>query len=203
MRFSQTSVFLLLTLLPGLPAGAFGQSTPAKSTAAARPAATTPDPKKVPLIEEIFHLTKPEGMINGMLAQYKNAFQQAATQGFEQEVRKFDDPAKYRGDFAKLQDRVFALLSSRLDWQKMRPQFVQIYSDTFSVDELSGIAAFYRSPAGHAAIEKMPGLLQKCSVVSQQQVGNMGPEIQKMMTDFMNDIKKRSAASKPAPPPAK
>ena len=203
MKFFCAPALFLFTMAVVLPCqssaqtGATRPATPSRPTA---PVATAPDPKKVPLIEEIFRLTKPEGMVNGMLSQYKGAFQQAATQGYEQEVRKFDDPAKYRTDFSKLQDRVFAMLTSRLDWQKLKPQFVQVYSDTFTVEELSQMAAFYRSAGGQAFLQKMPGVLQKWSQVSQQQVGNIGPEIQKMMTDFMNDIKKRSAANAPKPP---
>ena len=197
MKLFRTSAFLLLSVLPIV---ASAQTAPAKPPAPATPAPSAPDPKKVPVIDDIFRLTKPEGMVNNMLNQYKGAFQQAATQGFEQEVRKFDDPAKYRGDFTKLQDRVFALLASRLDWQKMKPQFVQVYSDTFTLDELNGMDAFYKSPSGKAFLDRMPGVLQKWGQASQQQVGNVGPEIQKMMSDFMADLKKRSAAQQPKPP---
>ena len=188
---------LLLLQVPGLAISAPAQTTTPGKTA------TTVDPKKAPLIEEIFQLTKPDGMMQQMLVQYKAAFSQAASQGFEQEVRKFDDPAKFRGDFTKLQDKVFGLLSSRLNWQKLKPQFAQVYSDTFSTDELSGIASFYKSPAGRASINKMPSLMQKCGQIGQQQMAGAGPEIQKMMTDFMYDLKKRSQASKPAASPAK
>ncbi len=139
-------------------------------------------------------------MVNNLLQNYKSAFSQAASQGYEQEVKKFDDPAKYRPDFNKLQDRVFALLNSRMDWQKMKPQFVQSYSDAFTIDELSGMVTFYKSPAGKAFLEKTPGLMQRLNVIGQQQVGNIGPEVQKMMSDFMADLKKRSAASSPKPP---
>ncbi len=196
-----------LLVLVLLQATAMTTSLPAQ-TATPRPvtpgkSAATVDPKKAPLIDEIFQLTKPEAMMQQMLAQYKMAFSQAASQGFEQEVRKFDDPAKYRSDFTKLQDKVFGLLSSRLQWQKLKPQFAQVYSDTFTTDELSGIAAFYKSPAGQASINKMPSLIQKCSQIGQQQMAGAGPEIQKMMTDFMDDLKKRSQSSKPAAPPAK
>ncbi len=200
MILLRTSVFLLLAMLPAASSAQTPPAKPASPSSPAPSAPSAPDPKKVPVIEDIFRLTKPEGMVNNMLNQYKGAFQQAAAQGFEQEVKKFDDPAKYRGDFTKLQDRVFALLSSRLDWQKMKPQFVQVYSDSFTLDELNGMDSFYKSSAGHAFLEKMPGVLQKWGQASQQQVGNVGPEIQKMMNEFMADIKKRSAASSPKPP---
>ncbi|MBV9037404.1 MAG: DUF2059 domain-containing protein [Acidobacteriaceae bacterium] len=72
---------------------------------------------------------------------------------------------------------------------------MQAYSDTFSTDELSGMLAFYRSPAGQAYINKTPGLMAKFGAIGQQQMAGTGPEIQKMMNDFMADLKKRSDAS--------
>jgi hypothetical protein len=200
MKLQQLSATLLLGCLLSLPVFPFGQAKPSTAKPAATPAT---DPKKAALIEEIFRLTKPESMMQGALAQYKAAFHQAATQGFSQEVRKFDDPAKYQPDFNRFEERVFAMLSQRLNWQKMKGQFEQTYADTFSLDELSGLAAFYRSPAGQAYINKTPSLMAKFGAIGQQQMAGAGPEINKMMTDFIADIKKRSEASHASPPAKK
>jgi uncharacterized protein len=201
MKLQQVPAGLLVCCLLVLPLSGFGQSAkPMPGKPAAAPAI---DPKKAAAIEEIFRITKPELMTQGALEQYKTAFHQAASQGFEQEVRKFDDPAKYQADYKRLEDRVFALLSQRLNWQKMKPQFEQAYADTFTADELSGILAFYRSPAGQAYMSKSPTLMGKLNAIGQQQMAGAGPEIQKMTNDFMADLKKRSDAGHPATPPAK
>ena len=131
------------------------------------------------------------------------ASHQMASQGFNQEVRKFGDPAQYQSDFKNFEQKIFNLLAQRLDWQKIKPQFAQAYADTFTTDDLSGMLAFYRSPAGQAYINKTPGLMAKFNAIGQQQMAGAGPEIQKMMSDFMADIKKRSEASHPNNPPAK
>ncbi|MBV8709775.1 MAG: DUF2059 domain-containing protein [Acidobacteriaceae bacterium] len=191
MKLQQLSAKLLLFCLFSFSLALFGQSAPSSKPASV-PAI---DPKKAALIEELFRITKPETLIEQALGQYKAAFSQAATQGFNQEVRKFDDPAKYQADFSRLQERVFNLLNQRLNWQKIKPQYMQAYSDTFSTDELSGMLAFYRSPAGQAYINKTPGLMAKFGAIGQQQMAGTGPEIQKMMNDFMADLKKRSDAS--------
>ena len=200
MKLQPLSARLLLPCLFGISALLFGQAP--SSTAKSTPAATV-DPKKAAAIEEIFRLTKPETLIQGALEQYKAAFHQAATQGFTQETRKFDDPVKYQPDFNRFEQRIFALLSQRLNWQKIKPQFVQVYADTFSLDELSGLSAFYRSSTGQAYINKMPSLMAKFGAIGQQQMVGAGPEIQKMTNDFMTDLKKRSEAGHAAPPAKK
>ena len=192
MRLQQLFAKLLFPCLFSFSLALFGQSAPSPGRPAAAPAI---DPKKAAEIEEIFRITKPEALLQQVLGQYKAAFSQAATQGFNQEVRKFDDPAKYQADFSRLQERVFNLLNQRLSWQKLKPQYTQAYADTFSTDELSGILTFYRSPAGQAYINKTPTLMAKFGAIGQQQMAGAGPEIQKMMNDFMVDLKKRSDAS--------
>ncbi|MBV9937843.1 MAG: hypothetical protein JO150_05015, partial [Acidobacteriaceae bacterium] len=126
MKLQQLSAKLLLFCLFSFSLALFGQSAPSSKPASV-PAI---DPKKAALIEELFRITKPETLIEQALGQYKAAFSQAATQGFNQEVRKFDDPAKYQADFSRLQERVFNLLNQRLNWQKIKPQYMQAYSDT-------------------------------------------------------------------------
>lgn len=193
MKLQQLFARLLLPCLFSLSPSLLGQSKP---PSASKPApASAVDPKKAAVIEEIFRITKPESMMQGALEQYKMAFHQAAAQGFSQEVRKFDDPAKYQSDFNRFEERIFALLAQRLNWQKMKPQFIQTYADAFTSDELSGMLTFYRSPAGQAYVNKTPGLMAKFGAIGQQQMAGTGPEINKMMNGFMADVKKRSDAS--------
>jgi uncharacterized protein len=200
MKLQQCSASLLLCCLFSLSPSLFGQSKPSTSQPTSTP---TIDPKKAAAIDEIFRITKPESTVQGALEQYKAAFHQAAAQGFNQEVRKFGDPAKYQSEFNNFEQRVFALLAQRLNWQKMKPQFAQAYANTFTADDLSGMLAFYRSPAGQDYINKMPGLMAKFNAIGQQQMAGAGPEIQKITNDFMADLKKKSGASQPNPPAKK
>jgi hypothetical protein len=55
--------------------------------------------------------------------------------------------------------RVAALLRSEMGWEKLKPEFEQIYIDTFTQDEIDGVLAFYRSPAGQKMIARIPAVL--------------------------------------------
>ena len=190
------------TVLIALTAGVAAAQTATKSpaaTPASAPAATSgaPDPAKVPIIEDLFRLTKPDNMVQ----QAKNAIGSAAQQAFTSEVRKFDDPSKYQSDYQKLQGQLMGIINSRLDWTKMKPQLVKIYSDSFTKDELTGITAFYKSPAGQAEMQKMPQVAYKTNVLGQQQLASVQPELQKAMSDTLNSIKQKSQSSHPATTP--
>lgn len=187
-------------LAGGFTAGsAYAQTAGAKAPAPSAPAATAnaaPDPAKVPLIEDLFKLTKPDNM----MVQAKNAIGNAAQQAFTAEVKKFDNPSKYQADYQKLQGQLMGIIDSRLDWTKMKPQLVKIYSDSFTKDELVGIAAFYRSPAGQAEMKKMPEVAYKTNMIGQQQLASVQPELQKAMSDALTAIKQKSQAARPATP---
>jgi uncharacterized protein len=78
------------------------------------------------------------------------------------------------------QNKILDLVKSRMNWDKMRPQYMKIYDETFSDQEISGIFAFYQSPAGHAMVEKMPTLISKAMAVVQSQMADLMPEIQRI-----------------------
>ncbi len=83
-----------------------------------------------------------------------------------------------RKDAAGMQARMLSLLQDRI--AKMKPMFVKIYADTYTEEELDGIVAFYKGPAGQAMLLKMPILIQRSMAMSQQMMSDLMPEIQKM-----------------------
>jgi hypothetical protein len=57
-------------------------------------------------------------------------------------------------------ERMVAVMATRYNWDSMREIYLRIYQATFTQDELNGIVAFYRSPAGAAFVNKTPLLQQ-------------------------------------------
>src|SRR5258708_11142330 len=80
-----------------------------------------------------------------------------------------------------LQKKMFALIGEETSWQKMKPVFVQVYSDTYTEPEIDGILAFYKSPAGRAMVDKQPTLTSKMMTSMQAQMGEIMTKIQKLL----------------------
>jgi hypothetical protein len=134
-------------------------------------------------------MTKPDGMINQMLQQYKAAFGQGMEQSLNKQIAaRGADPAKYQDAVHRFENQLFGLLAQQLSWQELRPRFAAAYSDTFTLDELRAIDTFYATPAGQAMLQKMPALLQKCSEIGRAQVANTQPEIEKLTADFIRNL---------------
>ena len=85
---------------------------------------------------------------------------------------------------------IFDLVNAKMSWEKFKPAIVQIYAEVYTDEELDGILAFYRSPAGHAMIEKMPQLMSRTMAVAQKLMGDIQPEIEKMVKESAPKDKK-------------
>jgi hypothetical protein len=133
-------------------------------TAAAVFAAGTPPSEAS--VKELLSLSGSSKMIEmskGQLAAMANGPVQHALQGhaLTPEIRKI---VEANGE------KVSALLADALKWEAMEPMFVEIYQSAMTQDEVEGIVAFYKTPAGKAMVEKLPALMQASGQRMQQQL---------------------------------
>lgn len=103
---------------------------------------------------------------------------------------------------AKLADfdkKISGLIDAQVDWKLMEPSFTNAYAKTFSEDELSGIIAFYKSPAGMAFLEKTPSLNSQITQFTQSKMAALQSQLNQAMDEFR---KSQIAAPATAPAPA-
>ena len=87
---------------------------------------------------------------------------------------------------------VLQVLREELAWNKMRPLYVQIYQETFTQEEIDGLIAFYKSPAGIAFVEKMPVVMQKSMSIMQSRIA---PMMEKMKATMQQATAKAKATN--------
>lgn len=138
-------------------------------------AALADEAAKTAKIEEMLQLTKADQMINQMLDQVRSMQ--------TQQLARMDLPPERRARAQEMQSKISQLISASLSWEKLRPQYVKLYSDAFTEEELAAILAFYKSPAGRAMLEKMPQLMLKSMSIGQQAVANIQPEIERLVRE--------------------
>jgi len=83
----------------------------------------------------------------------------------------------------ELQDKLAAILTKALSWEKLKPAYVKLYASAYTEEELDGIVAFYKSPAGQALVSNSPLIMAKASEIVQQQLASAMPEIQKLLKE--------------------
>ncbi len=69
-----------------------------------------------------------------------------------------------------MRTKMLAAMDEALNWDTLLPIYMRTYRESFTQDEIDGITAFYKSPAGQAFVKKMPFVMQ-----------NMMSEIQTVM----------------------
>jgi hypothetical protein len=89
----------------------------------------------------------------------------------------------------ELQSKLAAILNDVLSWEKLKPIYVKLYADTYSEEEMDGIIALYKSPAGEAMPAKSPEVMTKANQMVQQQMATVMPEIQKLMANLASQKK--------------
>jgi hypothetical protein len=91
------------------------------------------------------------------------------------------------------------LLASNLTWDKMKPIMVQVYSDTYTDQELDGILAFYRSPAGQAMVAKSPELMTKTRNTMIERMSSLQSQVQQLSKEFAEKMQQAAVPATPAP----
>lgn len=125
-------------------------------------------------VEKLLQVMKVEKQLDLMYTQTLPAMQQGMRQALTQQVgaAEADKAAQ------SIAPKVNAVIREELSWAKLRPEFVQVYAETFSQAEIDAMIQFYSTPTGAGLVDKMPQVAQRSAVMMQKR---MGPVMQRVM----------------------
>jgi uncharacterized protein len=118
---------------------------------------------------ELLQLTQGDQMMKMMEPMMKGMMAQADK----------DMPAEQRAKVGEMQEKIMALIVESLN--KAKPALAKVYTDTYTEEEIDGILAFYKSPAGKSFLQKMPEVMQRSMPVMMQMMSDLQPEIKTMV----------------------
>jgi hypothetical protein len=134
---------------------------------------------KAAKVEEFFKVSHTEEMLTQVMAMMRNQ----AKSGMMQKMLDVAPTAEQTKANDQLQDKLATILSKALSWEKLKPAYVKLYASAYTEEELDGILAFYKSPAGQALIANSPSVMAKASEIVQQQLASAMPEIQQLLKE--------------------
>jgi len=146
-----------------------------------------------PDIEELFTVMRMEKTMQNAMEQVKKMVPQMTANMMS---KMSDMPADAAKKAQASQEKVMALIQEEMNWAKFKPMMAEVYAESLTPEEVKGITAFYKSPAGQAFLDKQPVIMQKSMVMQQKLMMDMMPKIQALLKAEMG------AASKPANQPA-
>jgi uncharacterized protein len=127
--------------------------------------------------------------MDDLLRQTMKTVMEQMKSGMMQQFLGITLPPDVQKEVAEFQDKTAAIVTDAMSWDKLEPDYAKLYLEAYSEEELDGIIAFYKTPAGQAMVAKSPGLIAKSSAIAQQKMMSIAPQIQKELADFTAKIK--------------
>ena len=105
------------------------------------------------------------------------------------QLKNMDIPSGESGKVASLQEKLMNIARKEMSWENLKEDYISIYAEIFTEEELQGIIAFYKTPIGKKFIEKQPELLQRSMEISQKQMKILMPKMQKLTQETIDAYK--------------
>ena len=149
------------------------------------PLPATAAPASDKALKELLEVTQTQKMLEGMRSQFDALMSNAV----QQHLKGHTPNARQQAAIDTMRQKTGAIVKASLAWEKFEPMYLRIYRDSFSEEEVAGMLAFYRSPAGQSVIHKMPVLMQKTMGEVQSMMSESAPQMQKLMEEFAAQMK--------------
>lgn len=124
-------------------------------------------------LEALFQLMHADTMIDNVY----DAMMKSMSQMHAQDADTRGESVARQKIEAKAKDNVMALVRSEYNWQGMQAEMIDAYQKTFTEEEVTAMINFYSTPAGQAAITKMPQLMQAMMASTQAHMQSLMPRI--------------------------
>lgn len=92
-----------------------------------------------------------------------------------------------------MQRQMLQILREEMAWENIQPIYRQIYKETFTQEEIDGMLAFYRSPAGQALLKKTPQATKRAKQIAHNR---LLPRITQRMADLAAEMRQNMPTGK-------
>lgn len=137
------------------------------------------DSDKEALVKELLEVTETQKLLDQVKPQMKSIMNSAVPENLPPEKQPIVD---------KYNKRVIDLVLEEVNWEKLQPQYVDLYMRVFSESELQEMLVFYRSPLGQKMLKKMPELMQESMVMMQKQMQATLPKLQALIKEMKDEL---------------
>jgi hypothetical protein len=84
-------------------------------------------------------------------------------------------------DAAEHTSKMLDAIAEEISWDHIKDDYIGLYADTFTAEEMQGMIDFYQSEPGQALVSKQPILMQKSMQLNQQMMMRIMPKLQEFM----------------------
>jgi uncharacterized protein len=157
-----TRIFFVLLLTLALPA-----------LQAAEPEPTDASVKQ---LLEVMQLHK---SLNSISAQMDQIMEHAADQAAQGQPLT----SNAKQSMERCRSDLHVLIRDDLSWEKMEPNYVEVYKKTFTQTEVNAMIAFYKTPIGQSVVTKLPMAMETSQKETMQTMRPMMERIRQMQQE--------------------
>ena len=88
----------------------------------------------------------------------------------------------------QLRDVFDSFYDKYFSYNLLEGKMINLYAESFTVQELKDLTAFYQTPTGKKSVTLMPEITQKAMIIGQQTVQEHLPELQQMIMQRMEAL---------------
>lgn len=88
--------------------------------------------------------------------------------------------------FQDIRDIFESFMAKYLNWDTLREDYVRIYTQSHTEEELLELAQLMRTPVGRRMVEEMPVIYKKSAEAGQQAVQAHLPELERLITERLS-----------------
>lgn len=136
-------------------------------------------------IDELLRVTKADQIADAVMAPMEQVMRQSVTASLQGKQVS----AQERESIEKFIPKALEVARNELAFANLRPMYTQIYQESFTQEEIDGLIAFYKSPAGLAFTNKMPLVMQKTMLIMQTKMQPMMQRMQAAMKQAIDEAK--------------
>ena len=136
-------------------------------------------------LDALFEVTRAPALVGSMSASVEQNIRLTAEQALE--GKTLNDAQRRAMD--NMTKKLAEVVRQELTWDKLRPLYINIYQESLTQEDIDGLVAFYRSPAGDAMVKKMPLVGQKTMSAVQTMIGPMMKKLQSAQAEAMAEFK--------------
>lgn len=142
-------------------------------------AASANDAERRQLAEQFLNVNKVKEQVDMMYEKVEGVI--------VSQLEAIDIPDEREKNLLAMQEIARDILFEGLSWAALKEEYIGLYSDSFSVEELQGILEFSKSHLGQKMASMSPILMQKSMEIGRQHAQQVMPLVQQAIQEYMKE----------------
>lgn len=147
-------------------------------------------PAQVETVEKLLVVVQADQTINQVMTELKPQLQLQANQIVQHILERETLSHEQQAVADKLAAQMLKTAQDSMNWDKLKPRMVKMYSTIFSQEELQAQLDFYSSPVGQSIMQKMPQVIRQSMEITmvdlKENMQNfMGKDMEALMAELM------------------